>query len=33
MKLIEKIDEYLGEALQNHVVPGLNKAYFSKDDT
>lgn len=33
MKLIEKINEYLEEATQDYIVPGINKSYFSKNDT
>ena len=33
MNLIDKIDEYLEEAKTDHIVPGINKSYFSQKDT
>lgn len=33
MDLIERIEKFLNEGKVNHVVPGLIKSYFSKDDT
>ena len=33
MNLIEKIEEYLEEAKTDHIVPGINKSYFSQKDT
>lgn len=32
MNLIEKIEEYLDEAKTDHIVPGINKSYFSQKD-
>ena len=33
MNLVEKIEEYLKEAKTDHIVPGINKSYFSQKDT
>ena len=33
MNLVDKIENYLSEAPNDHIVPGVAKTYFSKNET
>lgn len=33
MNLVDKIESYLSEAPNDHIVPGVAKTYFSKNET
>ena len=33
MEVVDKIKKFLSEAPNDHIVPGINKSYFSQKDT